>query len=291
MHVGIVLFGNGAIEEDGTISKAIVISELTGDLPAVEKAVAGMERQAGFTNMAQAYALGDKLLQQNGRKAAQSAILTVTDGKPSFLFETREKNKALKAKGITFFNVGISKFEGGDAWKLMKELASQPADTNTVRVPGLDALQDGAGPFVEQALTKFCPMSLSPSALLAEQTRAGFMLVRKAGYCGRLGACLGNATNPVNDEFACHALAMEQRATAFTLGTGFQKGSCCVDTGFQKGSSHDVSCDSYAKFQADLEKPECATISAEFQENEFFNWYAVAPFCETPNPPLLKGGS
>merc|ERR1719478_1313538 len=46
VNIGVVLFGNGVIEEDGTISKAKLISELTEDLAAVKTAVAGTERSA-----------------------------------------------------------------------------------------------------------------------------------------------------------------------------------------------------------------------------------------------------
>merc|ERR1719217_510085 len=53
VHIGVALFGNGAIEEDGTISKALLISELVDDIAAVKDAVEDMERQKGFTNMAQ----------------------------------------------------------------------------------------------------------------------------------------------------------------------------------------------------------------------------------------------
>merc|ERR1719162_2388728 len=61
------------------------------------------------------------------------------------------------------FMVGISEFPGSDQWKLMKDLATKPHATNTVRVPGFDALQDGGGPFVREAIAKFCPDAMSPS--------------------------------------------------------------------------------------------------------------------------------
>merc|ERR1719502_1538937 len=113
--------------------------------------------------MAQAFALAEKLITQKNRPEARSAVLTISDGKPSFLFETTEQAKALESKAIMRFMVGIAEFKGSDNWQLMKKLASQPSETNTVRVPGIDALQDGGGAFVQEALTKFCPASLSPS--------------------------------------------------------------------------------------------------------------------------------
>merc|ERR1719460_2803254 len=100
MQIGVALFGNGVIEEDGTISKAVLVSELVDDMAAVKTAVEGMAHQKGFTNMAQGFVLAEKLLTQRGRKGAQFAVMTISDGKPSFLFETTEKAKELEEKGI-----------------------------------------------------------------------------------------------------------------------------------------------------------------------------------------------
>merc|ERR1719393_1152487 len=95
VSIGVVLFGNGVIEEDGTISKAVLVSELANDMAPAKEAVAAMAHQKGFTNMAQGFVLAEKLLQQRGRKDAQSAVMTISDGKPSFLFETTEKANEL----------------------------------------------------------------------------------------------------------------------------------------------------------------------------------------------------
>jgi hypothetical protein len=266
MQVGIVLFGNGAIEQDGTISKAVLVRELSDDISAEKEAAKGMERQKGFTNLAQAYALAEKLLQQKGRKEAQSAVMTISDGKPSFLFETREKNKAMKAAGISFFNVGIAEFPGSDEWQLMQEMASQPSDTNTVRVPGIDALEDGGGPFVQKAITKFCPNSMSPSMTIENEKRSGFMLVRKGGYCGgELGRCFDGFF----DANTCRERAAEDNAVAFALGHGFRVGSCCIQ-------HEELTCDSYKKWQENQEDPECP----HFESSKFYDWFAIEPDCE-----------
>jgi hypothetical protein len=212
MQIGLVLFGNGVIEDDGSISKATLLRELTTDMAATKVAAAEMNHQKGFTNMAQAFVLARKLLTQNGRKEAQSAVLTISDGKPSFLFETREQAKVLDSKGIMRFMLGIAEFPGSDGWQLMRELASQPAGTNSVRVPGVNALQDGGGAFVEEALVKFCPASVSPSRTVQEEKAAGYMLVRKNGYCGRLGRLLGETIYGADQ---CAQLAREVSASSF----------------------------------------------------------------------------
>jgi len=235
VRLGVTLYGNGVIEADGTISKAILVSELVGSeegaFAAVKEAVAKMAQDGwrkeakmkGFTNMAQGFVLAEKLLQQRGRKDAQSAVLTISDGKPSFLFETTEKAKELGDKGIMKYMVGIAEFPGSDEWRLMRDLASQPADTNTVRVPGFDALQDGGGPFVREAIAKFCPAAMSPSQTRDQETVQGWMLVYRKGYCGGLGRTLSRDTV---DPEGCRKLAVDAGATGFSMGRRYRKGKC-----------------------------------------------------------------
>ena len=61
---------------------------MTSDMAKVKSAVEAMEFKKGFTNMAQAFTLAENLLLLEGRKEAQSAVMTLTDGKPSFLPQT-----------------------------------------------------------------------------------------------------------------------------------------------------------------------------------------------------------
>jgi hypothetical protein len=268
MRIGAVLFGNGVIEEDGTISKAVLLSELVEDMAAVKTAVADMAHQKGFTNMAQGFALAEKLLQQRGRKDAQSAVMTISDGKPSFLFETTEKAKELGDKGIMKYMVAISEFPGSDEWRLMRELASQPAGTNTVRVPGFDALQDGGGPFVREAIAKFCPAAHSPSQTYDQEMQQGWMLVYREGYCGNLGRTLSYDTT---DPEACRKLAVDEGATGFSMGRRYREGKCCVETLV-------FTCENYKQWQADPRDPTCPTSgTGSFHNSRYYDWYAIEP--------------
>ena len=45
----------------------------------------------GFTRRAQAFALAEKILLLGGGKKAMRAVLSLTDGKPSFLFNAYGK--------------------------------------------------------------------------------------------------------------------------------------------------------------------------------------------------------
>jgi len=270
VQIGMTLFGNGAIEDDGTISKAVLVSELVADMAAVKEAAAAMAHQKGFTNMAQGFVLAQKLLQQRSRKNAQSAIMTISDGKPSFLWETTEKAKELEEKGIMKFMVAISEFPGSDEWRLMKDMATQPANTNTVRVPGFDALQDGGGPFVREAIAKFCPRAMSPSATLTEEKARGYMLVYEKGYCGNLGPKLSSDTV---DPDACFKLAVDYKATGFSMGRRYRKGKCCVET-------LEFTCDNYKQWQENPAAPECSSSwGGGFHNSRYYDWYALEPNC------------
>merc|ERR1719182_1229889 len=121
-----------------------------------------MSFQKGFTNMAQAFILAEKYFLLDGRKTAQSAVMTLTDGKPSFLFQTNEKVLQLKDKHTKLFFAPVTEFKGKEL-KLMKKWASQPWATNLVHVPGLEPLKADEAVFAQTMLVKFCPQSLSPS--------------------------------------------------------------------------------------------------------------------------------
>merc|ERR1719263_439716 len=149
----------------------------------VKTAIEGLAYKMGFTNMAQAFTVAEKLFLLNGRKQSQSAVMTITDGKPSFLFQTFEKVKQLKDKHVKLFFAPITSF-AGDEMKLMKKWASSPWPTHLVHIPGIQPLQADEGIFVHRVLVKFCPEAISPSAMIAEEQAQGYLLVRQNGYCG-----------------------------------------------------------------------------------------------------------
>merc|ERR1719213_1038868 len=189
MRIGVVRFGNGKIEADGTVSNAILVKELTNKMADVKTAIEGLEykpkgddRNVGFTNMAQAFTVAEKMFLLGGRKLAQSAVLTITDGKPSFLFQTYEKVKQLKDKHVKLFFAPITKFKG-DEMKLMKKWASSPWPTHIVHIPGLQPLAADEGIFVHKVLVKFCPEAISPSAMASEEKAQGYLLARESGLC------------------------------------------------------------------------------------------------------------
>merc|ERR1719453_1696869 len=180
MRIGVVQFGNGKIEADGTVSNAILVKELTNAMADVKTAIEGLAYKKGFTNMAQAFTVAEKMFLLGGRKLAQSAVMTITDGKPSFLFQTYEKVKQLKDKHVSLFFAPITAFKG-DEMKLMKKWASSPWPTHIVHIPGLQPLAADEGIFVHKVLVKFCPEAISPSAMAFEEKAQGYLLARESG--------------------------------------------------------------------------------------------------------------
>merc|ERR1719230_944296 len=176
MKVGLIEFGNGIIMPDGvTVSPAMNVHVLSSDLGSVKESLEGMVQKKGFTNMAQAFALAETMYTAAGRKGSQSALLVITDGKPSFQFQTNELVEQLDDKGIQRFFVVVSDDEKN--LDLMKHWASVPWETNLLHVPGLSLLEADNGLWAQKAVTLFCPAAMSPALLDTKETAQGFMHV------------------------------------------------------------------------------------------------------------------
>merc|ERR1719198_1274360 len=153
--------------------------------------------------MAQAFTEAESVLLHGSRRMAQSAVLTLTDGKPSFKFMTHEKVMQLKDKHIKLFFAPVTDFEG-DELSLMKEWASKPWETHLVHVPGVEALKADEEVFAQKMLVQFCPESVSLSAMHFEEVEVGYMLIRENGHCGTREELLSTDTGGAAD---CAALA------------------------------------------------------------------------------------
>jgi len=175
MKVGIVQFGNGEIDDDGIITAAVKRSPLTSDMEALEGIVTGMPFLKGFTNMAQAFAVAETMYTEAGRADAQSAVLTITDGRPSFIYQTNNKVMELEEKGIQRYFITITD-EEGDETEGMKRWASDPWYTNHIHIPGFLALAATNETYVQDAVVMFCPNSQAPEVCHATAYQhAGFL--------------------------------------------------------------------------------------------------------------------
>jgi len=266
MKIGLIEFGNGIIMPDGvTVSPAMNVHTISSDLGSVKSAVEGMVQKKGFTNMAQAFALAETMYTSSGRKGAQSALLVITDGKPSFQFQTKELVQQLDDKGVTRFFVVVSDNE--KSVDLMKDYCSTPWETNLLHVPGLSPLEADQGVWSQKALTLFCPMSMSPSLETTKEVAGGFMHVRDGGYCGERGALL---STEVMDAASCSALAQGVGAQSFLLGIWFRRGYCYAGV-------MTVDEPQYESWEGERVSPACPT---EWVNSMIFDFYAIEPIAE-----------
>merc|ERR1719163_2601729 len=222
MKIGLIEFGNGIIMPDGvTVSPAMNVHTISADLNSVKGSLEGAVQKKGFTNMAQAFALAETIYTASGRAEAQSALLVITDGMPSFQFQTKNLVQQIDDKGVQRYFVVVTESE--KTLDLMKKWASSPWETNLLHVPGLAPLDADRGVWSQKALTLFCPMAMSPQLLNTKETAGGFMHVRDGGYCGERGNLL--STEVAGPE-ACAALAQGAGAQTFLLGIWFRRGYC-----------------------------------------------------------------
>jgi len=266
MKVGVLQFGNGIIMDDGrTVSPAINVQPLTNDLALVKTGLENLPFKKGFTNMAQAFALAEVMYTGAGRKGAQSAILVISDGKPSFSFQTTELVEQLDDKNVQRYFMVVNE-NGGDDLKKMQKWASAPWETNLIHVPGIEALQADASVWAQKATVMFCPMSFSPTGMVEKEQTQGFMLVKESGYCGERGALL---SKDVADAATCSYLAQGAGAQAFLLGAWFRRGYCY-------SSPMAVDQAQFEAWDANRIEPACSAADG-WTTSKLFDFYAMAP--------------
>mmetsp|Transcript_130844 Transcript_130844/g.317830 ORF Transcript_130844/g.317830 Transcript_130844/m.317830 type:complete len:996 (-) Transcript_130844:110-3097(-) len=270
VRIGVVLFGNGHLltlpDGSTSITPATNVQALTSDFDLVRQKISEQTWQRGFTNMAQALALADTMLSQGGRSEAQSAVLVISDGKYSFAYQTAEKARELKDKNVQVFMAPVTDFEGKELEQL-QQWASQPADTNYERIPGLAALKYNAELFVQNFIAKFCPDSMSPSLQLQKEEARQYMLIHENGWpsddCGKW-----YWEGSVNTKDDCAAKARARNLKAFAFGRSHAIGRCYSE-------AIDITQEFWDQFSLDRHDPPCPSGSWLF--NPFYDTYALNP--------------
>merc|ERR1719335_860804 len=234
MQVGVVLFGNGRVNEDGTISDGRVISSLSSNMKEVQSAIGSMTWKKGFTNLAQAFSTAQRLLGEKGRKHATSAIMILTDGKPSFKVQTWQAAKKVRKNGVVVNIVSVNAFPTKPDRRFMRKLASDPWRSNFVAIPGLTKLKRQVDKYITRVLVQTCPKAESPTQVKELQTMQGWKFIREGAWCGAKPP-KGDDPNrvllsetPVPDIVTCGNLAIKAEAKFFSIGTekGFNLGQC-----------------------------------------------------------------
>merc|ERR1719183_2250746 len=88
--------------------------------------------------------------------------MTITDGRPSFSFQTSQVVDNLEDKGVQRYFITITENEGTET-DLMKAWASAPWYTNHLHIPGFLQLMSSNETYVQENVVMFCPMSQSPA--------------------------------------------------------------------------------------------------------------------------------
>jgi hypothetical protein len=271
VKLGLVLFGNGVIMPDGkTVSPAILAQPLTFDMAAVDEKLDGLPFKKGFTNMAQAFSTAEVAFIQGSRRGAQSAVMVVTDGKPSFNFMTTEMVEQLDDKSIMRYFLLVNEEDlSSDGNRLMKSWASQPWETNLVHVPGgLSLLDADTDLWADKALVKFCPAAYSPSDMEWEEINYGYAHVKDGAYCGDM-LQENLLTTDAESAETCAAMVSGAGGQSFFLGVSFARGKCYMGT-------IDVTMEQFHSWQMNRVSPEC-TDPAGWHSSTLFDFYAMEP--------------
>jgi len=232
VKIGVVVFGNGRLIADGdgyTVSPALRTQDLSADLDAVRAKIEEQPWQRGFTNMAQAFSMAYKMLTSASARAdSQSAVLMMSDGLPSFRYQTEQKATQLKDNNVMIFMAPITKAAGSEL-EDMKKWASQPWETNYEKIDGTTALEFSKEAFATALLVKFCPDALSMSTALKKDDQIGYMLIKEYGWPN--GPCAGTATvdhGRVENVDACAEASRKINHNAFTINVRhfMQMGQC-----------------------------------------------------------------
>lgn len=160
-QTAIVQFGNGVMLPENIVGGADIIHPLSNDNKAVAEAMGTLKSRRGFTNMAQAFMAADDVFLNGGRKHAQSVVIVISDGRPSFNFQTQVAVRKLRRKGTKIVMVVVKEFLKEEQLKLMKKWSSVPRMTNFIHIPGLKNLRDNIDYFTNHVLIRACSKTIS----------------------------------------------------------------------------------------------------------------------------------
>merc|ERR1711998_584768 len=99
-----------------------------------------------------AFTLSENLFRDGGRKRAQSQVVVISDGKPSFKYQTAKAVDDLRDANVHVNMVVVHPYMGSDEVKLMKSWASRPTETHMIWVAGMKGLQANTQQYVTDTL-------------------------------------------------------------------------------------------------------------------------------------------
>jgi uncharacterized protein YegL len=138
--------------------EAKIVAPLQNDMDALTPMLDKISFQRGVTDMAQGFSIAKTILME-GRKSAQSVVILLTDGKPSFQFSTRKAAQELRDSGVRVVVVPIFTYGNAD---FMTELASDPPEDNVLQIGGLKLLAENTLEEAKKLMTATCAELSAP---------------------------------------------------------------------------------------------------------------------------------
>jgi len=158
---GVIQFGNGVLDESGIVGPADIIKPVDPENEKTVEAIEKLEWRKGFTNMAQAFTAAETAFLNGGRQHAQSILVVISDGKPSFNFQTANEVAKARRKGVKVVMVVVKEFLKDEQKELMKSWSSVPRATNFIHIPGLKSLRRHQHKWVNRVLIRTCSKTIS----------------------------------------------------------------------------------------------------------------------------------
>jgi hypothetical protein len=153
----------------------------------------------------------------------------------------------------------------GSELQMLKAWASQPWQTNYIRIPGLQALEYNSELFTQKVIATFCPHAISPTREHQNEEDLQCVKIREGGapdmHCGMYRIAPMGADTPS----VCAEQARESGGLAFMLGKGVEKGKCAI-------VSMAMTDELFEHFQADRRDPACP--GGGWEANPFWDVYA-----------------
>lgn len=181
-RIAVIQFGNGHLDDRRVVSPAILALPFSSDTTKINSTINGLQWQKGFTNMAQALIKTQEIIATSSRRSAETLVVLITDGKPSFQRQTEEAvNKVRQSSRLLV--VHIKAFPSQLEKKLMRHYASKPRAQNYVKVAGKKGLKTNGAKWIQKVLVQSCAQTESPSQQQALQSSRGFKLMRMHVTC------------------------------------------------------------------------------------------------------------
>jgi uncharacterized protein YegL len=182
MRVSVVQFGNGRLDANKVVSDAKLVLLPTDDMNKASESIQNMTWQRGFTNVAQALLKAQNVLRSRSRPHANSVVMLLTDGRPTFKLQAASAVASLR-KTARLVVVQVQAFRKEDSVNTLKSYASIPWQTNYIHIPGKKALKGASDHYVTQVVAQLCPFAESPSATLAQDALRGYRKTRTGMSC------------------------------------------------------------------------------------------------------------